>query len=451
MKASVAISVFLCFIFASAVHASGAGNGPSSGAAPSSKQSSTSGSLPSPAAAEVSCQCEAAQCKPCEVAIEQPTFYTAKCGPGHSKIKSCARVTCEPVPDQKQCLADLKVQGEAVPQSASGAGSDRLGVSGSSGPAVRKVAVSADPVGTVNAVVGDAKVARAGGGEDVVRTEQAVYEGDTLTTGSGGRIRVVFKDDNVLNVPPDSRVVIEAYSADAKSARRKTLLNLMYGKVRAKVSKANKYDGAHNTFQVRTKAAVAGVRGTDFVTSFTPGEKAWITEVKTFEGHVEFGGEARAERVHIREGEAASFIVVAPPTAGEVSAQQLRALIDAGTLSETRKMKPEEMEILDHSTSTGELGPREASLRPVRGGREPASVFDAVCSEPLGDLNWCSFTCEGQTKGGKTCETARPGVRCVRRICNANGQWAEPTVLPKSAWSSCEPAGIVVRQDCGDY
>jgi hypothetical protein len=54
----------------------------------------------------VSCLCPEPHCAPCEVEVDVD-FYTEKCGPGLSKVKSCKRPQCEPVPDQKLCLAKL--------------------------------------------------------------------------------------------------------------------------------------------------------------------------------------------------------------------------------------------------------------------------------------------------------------------------------------------------------
>lgn len=390
-------------------------------------------------AQEVTCKCEPVQCKPCEISVEQPTFYTAKCGPKNSKIKSCARVTCEPVTDQKQCLAELA------------AGKDPIELQAKTEAAARPRAVAfvAEPVGTVSHVSGVAKLIRVGGGEEQAKFNQPVFEGDVVETSTDGKVRVAFKDQNVLNVAPDSRVTIETQQSDAKVGRRKTLLSLMYGKIRTKVNKNNTYDGASNTFQVRTKSAVAGVRGTDFVTSFTPGDKRWITEVKTLEGLVEFGGDSRTDRVEVRGGEAASFIITGPP-AGDLSNAQLRSFIEKGILSGVRKMHDEEMQNLDQLMDFSGIENKEANL--ILLPRAPAAAtFEPVCNEPKADLKWCSFACEGNPAGQSKCNTSLPGVRCVRRICNANGRWAEPTSLPKSAWSACNANGIAVRESCGDY
>ncbi len=377
------------------------------------------------------------RCKPCEVALEHPTFYTAKCGPNHAKVKSCARATCEPVSDQKRCLAGLQSDGEG--KSAPGKASDAVRFGGG--------ALAAEPVGTISGVVGSAKLIRVSGGVEPAHFDKKVFDGDAVETAAGGKVRVELNDRSVLTIAPDSRVAVETRASGDRAGRRRTLLNLMYGRVRAKVDKANKRDGTGSAFQVRTKSAVAGVRGTDFVTSFALGEGSWVTEVKTLEGHVEFGGESRADRADVRAGEAASFIIHAPPM---VDAARLRGCIDNGILSEVRKMEAGEIERLKRATGFQILEGRDASLPSSDLGRSPAGLqSDVVCSEPEADFNWCSFTCEGNPARQSRCDTRLPGVRCVRRICNANGRWAERTVLPKSAWSSCDPKGVVVRRDCG--
>ena len=91
-------------------------------------------------------------------------------------------------------------------------------------------------------------------------------------------------DGNVLNINPVSSMKIEAYSG-GDGGKKKVLLNVMYGKMRATVNQ--KYDGKSESFQVKTKSAVAGVRGTDFLTGYEP--KTNKMSVVTFEGNVEVG------------------------------------------------------------------------------------------------------------------------------------------------------------------
>lgn len=51
-----------------------------------------------------------------------------------------------------------------------------------------------------------------------------------------------------------------------------------------------------------------------------------------------------------------------------------------------------------------------------------------ICTAPQGRLFECAWLCEGsRAKPEARCPLGRPGIRCVRKKCNANGDWAEAT------------------------
>ncbi len=119
-----------------------------------------------------------------------------------------------------------------------------------------------------------------------------ICAGDTIIAGPDSRAKLKMEDGNELNISPDSKINLETYQFVPAENKKKVLLNILQGKVRASTKQENMYndksrDGAENTFQVKTKSAVAGVRGTDFLTGFDP--KTAKTEVVTFKGKVEFG------------------------------------------------------------------------------------------------------------------------------------------------------------------
>ena len=119
-----------------------------------------------------------------------------------------------------------------------------------------------------------------------------VCQGDTVIAGAQSRAKVKMEDGNELNISPDSRILLETYEYKAADNKKKVMLNVLYGKVRAATREENMYndkskDGQANTFQVKTKSAVAGVRGTDFLTSFD--RQTTKTEVVTFRGKVDVG------------------------------------------------------------------------------------------------------------------------------------------------------------------
>ncbi len=119
-----------------------------------------------------------------------------------------------------------------------------------------------------------------------------VCQGDTIVAGLQSRAKVKMEYGNELNISPESRIKLETYEYKPADNKKKVMLNVLYGKVRAATREENMYndkakDGQANTFQVKTKSAVAGVRGTDFLTSFD--RQTSKTEVITFHGKVEVG------------------------------------------------------------------------------------------------------------------------------------------------------------------
>lgn len=72
-----------------------------------------------------------------------------------------------------------------------------------------------------------------------------------------------------------------------------------------------------------------------------------------------------------------------------------------------------------------------------------------ICRQPNAKLNECSWTCENNPKKEKkTCRLELPKVDCVRRRCNANGQWAEATLLDREqAMLHCASRTIVKKCD----
>ena len=123
-----------------------------------------------------------------------------------------------------------------------------------------------------------------------------ICSGDTVISGKESRAKILINDGapsgkNELNISPDTRLVLENYEFNPSDNKKKVMLNILSGKVRATTT-PNYYndkskDGQANTFEVRTKSAVAGVRGTDFMTSFDPASGK--SQLVTFSGKVMFG------------------------------------------------------------------------------------------------------------------------------------------------------------------
>lgn len=110
-----------------------------------------------------------------------------------------------------------------------------------------------------------------------------VAQGDKIISAADSRAKIVMSDKNVLNISPETTLVIEKYSNNPSD--KNVELKVEQGKVRATVEQ--KYDGEKSKFNIKTPSAVAGVRGTDFITSYSRANR--VTRVVTFSGVVAVG------------------------------------------------------------------------------------------------------------------------------------------------------------------
>ncbi len=100
------------------------------------------------------------------------------------------------------------------------------------------------------------------------------------------------------------------------------------------------------------------------------------------------------------------------------------------------------------------LDDKSKKLKPIVVAKIPAPprLPNQICEAPFAELNQCAWTCEGLSKKKKpmknikTCDISQAGVHCVRRRCNANGQWEDATILTQSA-QRCETQPIVAGCD----
>jgi FecR protein/CARDB len=88
------------------------------------------------------------------------------------------------------------------------------------------------------------------------KQDMAVLWQDTVKTERGGRARLRLEDGSILNVGSQASLLVTKHDP----GKQQTDLELIYGKVRADVTKIATPDGH---FEIRTKVAVCGVVGTE--------------------------------------------------------------------------------------------------------------------------------------------------------------------------------------------
>lgn len=143
-------------------------------------------------------------------------------------------------------------------------------------------ASNAKEIGTVASIDGTAEIGR-GGTWTPAAVGTAVQANDVLKTGKPGHMRVVFEDDTVLTLGDSSELSVADHAFAPEKGEARSLIDLVSGTVNAVVS--DYYRNPNAAYEVKTKTATAGVRGTEFVVSYAPGEE--LTEVFVVDGRVE--------------------------------------------------------------------------------------------------------------------------------------------------------------------
>lgn len=155
-------------------------------------------------------------------------------------------------------------------------------------------------------VKGDIKVQKSDSQMQVAKVGLKVAVGDTIISAADSRAKIVMLDHNVINISPSTKMKIEKYTTGAD---KNVELSLIEGKVRSNVEQ--EYDGEKTKYLIKTPTAVAGVRGTQFITSFDA--KTKITEIVTLKGQVSFTSlvaantSAANSTVLVKKGEASSM------------------------------------------------------------------------------------------------------------------------------------------------
>ncbi len=182
------------------------------------------------------------------------------------------------------------------------------------GLALATTAVFAEsPVGTVDLFKGSVAILDTKGKPTnrAIKKGTEFFLGETIKTGADGRVKLVFaeggeKGSNSVVLGATAVLKIERAATAANPNQAGTTLSLAAGEVRADVRR--KYSGeGGDKFEVRTKNAVAGVRGTVFLTRLTARGQ---TEVATERGAVAVRGLTGKQEVMVNPGMFASVAAV---------------------------------------------------------------------------------------------------------------------------------------------
>jgi hypothetical protein len=119
---------------------------------------------------------------------------------------------------------------------------------------------AAPPSASVTFLSGEA-TRQAGGRTEKLAPGSLVHQDDLVETGDRTRLELKLPDRSVLRLGPRSTLRLTTATFGATAGDRSVSASLLVGQIWAKVEKAV---GGESRFEVQTKNAVAGVRGTTF-------------------------------------------------------------------------------------------------------------------------------------------------------------------------------------------
>lgn len=241
-----------------------------------------------------------------------------------------------------------------------------------------------------------------------------------IHVGTGGEARVQLDGERQLILFGDTRIDIPGIGWDHGEV---SLVLFEEGRLRWRQGK-----GAAGETRLRSVLFELSPPTGDFIFIMNPRKPQ--CEVQVLEGQIEFGAANAESSVKVGAREKASFNGVLEE--GEIAVDVLLKgrRIPRGKLGDPVKM------------SSAELGPyleeqarKDREIRQQQVEKKKQEAQDAkvgvICFSPKARLNECAWICQKNPKGSKTCQLSQAGVRCVRQRCNANGQWAELSEVPR--------------------
>ncbi|MCX7943354.1 MAG: FecR family protein [Deltaproteobacteria bacterium] len=99
-----------------------------------------------------------------------------------------------------------------------------------------------------------------------------IEKGSKIITKKDSRVKIMMMDDSLLVIAPNTEFSIDEYVVELGNKKRTSVLSLIRGRILFYINKA--FSKPEGKFEVKTKNAVAGVRGTKFIVE--SGDKEFV-------------------------------------------------------------------------------------------------------------------------------------------------------------------------------
>ncbi len=207
------------------------------------------------------------------------------------KIKNLLFSGAETQEGPRKNKSDFKIKKTAEKKSAPGA---KISAAEKNNDAVESFSIA-----YINDFSGDCELKRKGKeiGEAVTDIYLPLNEGDTVITEFGSSMEVVFDDATIIKLDPESRLVIRGLKREAKDIR--TVIEVIKGRIMGVVKKLTDDE----EFVVRTKMAMAAVKGTELIVETGDEDKIGVYEGKVVVTSYDMDGDERGKVILEKEQE----------------------------------------------------------------------------------------------------------------------------------------------------
>lgn len=247
-----------------------------------------------------------------------------------------------------------------------------------------------------------------------------------LTTESKSKMRIFIDPTTTMILGEETEVVVAPLGVDEKEIKE---ISLLKGTLRM-ISSTRKDETV-----VKTPITTIELTQDDFLLSYDT--HLGVAGVIVFSGSLWFKGLEHEDSVELHRGGRAEF----------------KAELDHGepvfdVLIKGRKLVRGALN-KQSALSEKDLAKKEveSNLKEMKGQRaekdmdeDEKKLAKALCKKPLGNLNECSWSCEGKLKAG-VCQ------KCVRRRCLANAEWGDAFDLSPSESRCVSGKALVSRCD----
>lgn len=134
--------------------------------------------------------------------------------------------------------------------------------------ALPAIAAEQGPAGWVQKASGEAYVIRDGGIKDKAAYDVPVMLADSVSTGAGATLQIMFRDETIIALGENSLVaVVDVFTPNGEGSFSMQLLKGTARMVSGKIARENS-----DKFEIRTPLGSIGIRGTDFGFLSDPGK-----------------------------------------------------------------------------------------------------------------------------------------------------------------------------------